>query len=197
MDLNRQFTELLNKKNDRPVLVVMTGLPGSGKSYFLEKNRPLLDSLGFTVLEARKRALELWEEYEGDEGKTPYPANPLMRKLYDRSARELERRAIEILEGGGRVVLDTAQNTALKRLSLYEQADKRGALKICISRPCSFSIAMARNVMRGNDAATRGRVYSMSMAIQYPKKGDGEGADLLIEPGIPGRVTAREFLASP
>jgi predicted kinase len=179
-DFRAGFTESAKKNiQGKPFLLVMAGIPASGKSSVLAKNRDLLDSAGFEILEARTFQKELWEKEQG--GRKLLFSDPLYRGYYERAEKEAEATALRLLKEEKNVVLDSTYNRQTKRRKIFASAAKAGAfVAVCFCR-ASYETAMARNVMRGNDAVLQGRIYSMNQSFQYPDDPKSEGCDAVID----------------
>lgn len=174
------FVEAVKKNEQgKPILLVMAGIPASGKSSVLAQNRELLDSAGFAILEAKTFQKELWKQDQGE--RRLLFCDPLYREYYERAEKEAEAAALWLLGEGENVVLDSTYNRKTKRRKIYAAAAKAGAfVAVCFCR-ASYDTAMARNVMRGNDAVLQGRLYSMSHSVQYPDGAEPEGCDAVLD----------------
>lgn len=174
------FAEAVKKNEQgKPILLVMAGIPASGKSSVLAQNRELLDSVGFAILEAKTFQKELWKQDQGE--RRLLFCDPLYREYYERAEKEAEAAALWLLGEGENVVLDSTYNRKTRRRKIYASAAKAGAfVAVCFCR-ASYDTAMARNVMRGNDAVLQGRLYSMSHSVQYPDGAEPEGCDAVLD----------------
>lgn len=162
----------------KPVLLVMSGVSGSGKSTIVEENTPLLESFGFEILNVRDIQISLWTQ-DNHQDKLRF-SDTAYKKYYDMAEKEIEKRSTALLQEGKNVLVDSAYNTRIKRDKMYRQGVKAGAFVVCCVCRAEYGIAMARNVMRGDEAVLQGRIYSMCQSIQYPSKEHAEVHDVVL-----------------
>lgn len=118
------FAEAVKKNEQgKPILLVMAGIPASGKSSVLAQNRELLDSAGFAILEAKTFQKELWKQDQGE--RRLLFCDPLYREYYERAEKEAEAAALWLLGKGENVVLDSTYNRKTRR---------REAENLCVGR---------------------------------------------------------------
>jgi len=118
------------RKTEKPVIVAMIGLVGSGKSSVA---RELAPHIGAMVIEADAIRVEL-------------------RKLgesLDRTRTIAESVALEVVRRGGNVIIDLDFADAVKRASLREKARKAGVRVVFIRTYCDFDVMSQR--IREND----------------------------------------------
>lgn len=102
---------------DRPVLIIVSGLPGTGKSYF---SRKLAERLHFLVLESDDIRKKLFPEPD-------YSMEENIR-LFD----FIHRRIYELLGEGASVILDATNLTEKHRRVLYHIAEDNEAWIIIV-----------------------------------------------------------------
>lgn len=162
----------------KPVLLVMSGVSGAGKSTILKENSSLLESLGFKVLDVRDIQMSLWKQNMGEEKLHFFDTE--YKKYYDMAEKEMGKQVEGLLKEGTSVVVDSAYNTRIKREKMYRRGIQSGAFVACCACRAEYSIAMARNVMRGDEAVLQGRIYSMCQSVQYPSKEHAEAHDIVL-----------------
>jgi predicted kinase len=121
----------------RPALVVLVGLPGTGKSRFAEAVR---ERTGAVVLESddlRKRLV----------GQPTYSAEE-SRRLFEAIHGAIDR----LLDTGAAVVLDATNLAEREREPLYSIAERRGARLVLARLVAPGSVVRERLARRGEEA---------------------------------------------
>ena len=117
-------------KTNKPLIVAIVGLVGSGKSSVA---RELAKHIDATIVENDAIRIELRKQGEG----------------YDRVWAIAENLAVEVVRLGGNVILDSDFVDAKKRASIRERARNVGARLVFIRTHCDFDVASKR--IRQND----------------------------------------------
>src|SRR5690348_2793419 len=125
----------LQRKTEKPLVIGMIGLVGSGKSTVANYLAP---RIGATVVSADKIRVELRQEGE----------------KYEKTRAIAEDLATEIIKSGGNVIIDSDFIDQAKRASLREKCRKMGADVIFIRTHCNFDVATGRIII----AQKRGQV---------------------------------------
>jgi len=139
---------VLEVPNRRPVLLLIGGLPGTGKSTLA---RGLAAAANFTVV----RSDEVRKELAGVPV-TEHAPNLYTREWTERTYSECWRRAVELLQDGCRVIVDASFAEEARRGSFLYTARKQGVpslLFICQTDP---EVAQVRLRTRRGDASDAG-----------------------------------------
>jgi len=124
----KSFLAKLNvqkRKTDKPVIVAVIGLVGSGKSSVAQK---LARHIGATVIEGDDIRIELRKQGE----------------RYERARALAENAVIEVVKQGGNVVLDSDFVDKKKRASVREKARKAGVRLVFIRTHCDLDVMVGR-----------------------------------------------------
>jgi predicted kinase len=132
----------------KPVIVALIGLVGSGKSSVA---RVLAELIGATIVEGDAIRVELRKQGE----------------RYEQTRAIAENVAIEIVEKGGNVVLDSDFIDVYKRASLREKARKAGVSLLFVSTYCDIDVISQRIRQNHSDEFFKGA----SSASTSPEKG--------------------------
>jgi predicted kinase len=124
----------------RPALVVLVGLPGTGKSRFAEALRRRSGAVVLESDDLRKRLV----------GEPTYSAEE-SRRLFDTIHGAIDR----LLEAGAAVVLDATNLAEGEREPLYAIAERRGARLVLARLVAPGSVVRERLAGRPKDADTR------------------------------------------
>lgn len=117
--------DIQKHKTDKPVIVAIIGLVGSGKSSVAQE---LAKHIGATVIESDAIRIEL-------------------RKLgerYEKSRAIAENAALEVVKVGGNVILDSDFVDEKKRASLREKARKAGVRLVFVRTHCDLDVMVGR-----------------------------------------------------
>jgi len=117
--------EVKKRKTDRPIIVALIGLVGSGKSSVA---RELARYIGAAVVEGDGIRVELRKQGE----------------RYERARAIAENVAVEVVKRGGNVILDSDFIDAKKRASLREKARKAGTRLVFICTYCDLDVMKGR-----------------------------------------------------
>lgn len=117
--------DILKRNTDKPVIVAFIGLVGSGKSSVAQE---LAKHIGGTVVEGDDIRVELRKQNE----------------RYEHARAIAEDVALEIVEQGGNVILDSDFVDEKKRASLREKARKAGVRLIFIRTHCDLDVMVGR-----------------------------------------------------
>ena len=118
------------RKTDKPVIVAVIGLVGSGKSSVAEE---LAERIGATVIEGDDIRIELRKKGAG----------------YGRAWAISENVAVEVVKQGGNVILDSDFVDGKKRASIRQKARKAGVHLVFVRTYCDFDVMSQR--IREND----------------------------------------------
>ena len=117
-------------KTDKPIIVAIIGLVGSGKSSVAHD---LAEHIGATVIAGDDIRIELHKQSAG----------------YEQAYAIAENVAIEVAKQGGNIILDSDFVDAKKRASVREKAHAAGIRLIFIRTVCDFDVMSQR--IREND----------------------------------------------
>jgi len=112
-------------KTEKPVIVAIIGLVGSGKSSVAQE---LAKHIGATVIEGDDIRIELRKQSE----------------RYEKSRAIAENVAIEVVKQGGNVVLDSDFVDEKKRASVREKARKAGVRLVFVRTHCDLDVMVGR-----------------------------------------------------
>ena len=117
--------KIQKRKTEKPVIVAMIGLVGSGKSSVANE---LAKHIGATVIEGDDIRIELRKQGE----------------RYERARAVAENVSLEVVNQGGNVILDSDFIDAKKRASLREKARKVGIRVAFICTYADFDVMVGR-----------------------------------------------------
>ena len=117
--------DIKKRKTEKPVVVAIIGLVGSGKSSVAQE---LAKQIGATVIEGDDIRIELRKQSE----------------RYERARAIGENAALEILKRGGNVVLDSDFVDEKKRASIREKARKAGVRLVFVRTHCDLDVMVGR-----------------------------------------------------
>lgn len=121
---------VVKKKTNKPIIVALLGLVGSGKSTV---SRELAKHIGANVIEADDIRIEL-------------------RKLgerFERTRAIAENVAFEVIQQGGNAILDSDFVDARKRASIREKARLAGVRLVFIRTYCDLDVVVGRILTAG------------------------------------------------
>lgn len=122
--------DIKKRKTDKPVIVAIVGLVGSGKSSVAQE---LAKHIGAAIVEGDDIRIELRKQGE----------------RYEKTRAIAEDVAIDIVKRGGNVILDSDFVDEKKRASIREKARKAGVRLLFIRTYCDFDVMSER--IRKND----------------------------------------------
>lgn len=117
--------DIKKRKTEKPVIVAIIGLVGSGKSSVAQE---LAKHIGATVIEGDDIRIELRKQSE----------------RYEKSRAIAENVAIEVVKQGGNVVLDSDFVDEKKRASVREKARKAGMRLVFVRTHCDLDVMVGR-----------------------------------------------------
>lgn len=117
--------DVQKRKTDKPVIVAIIGLVGSGKSSVAQE---LAKHIGANVIEGDDIRIELRKENE----------------RYERARAIAENIALEVVRQGGNVILDSDFVDAKKRASIREKARKAHVRLVFLCTYADFDIMVGR-----------------------------------------------------
>jgi len=117
--------DIKKRKTEKPVIVAIIGLVGSGKSSVAQE---LAKHIGATVIEGDDIRIELRKQSE----------------RYEKSRAIAENVAIEVVKQGGNVVLDSDFVDEKKRASVREKARKAGVRLVFVRTHCDLDVMVGR-----------------------------------------------------
>ena len=150
----------------RQTIVVMTGPPGSGKSFFARQ-------LAFKLHWRRLNRVALRQELFGDQGLQKLPANEV------RLNRVLEERLHSMIRAGQSVICDYQHNSRVQRLRVRQLATANGArmFVVWIKTPRSLAIQRASTRQANSDTTHRPTSYAQQMIDDNLAKFEPLGQD--------------------
>lgn len=117
--------DIKKRKTDKPIIVAVIGLVGSGKSSAAQE---IAKHIGATVINSDDIRIELRKQSE----------------RYEKSLAIAENAAIEIVKRGGNVVLDSDFVDEKERASVHEKARKADAQLAFVRTHCDFDVMVGR-----------------------------------------------------
>lgn len=132
MNAQKRFIGILEtskRKTKDPIIVALIGLVGSGKSTVANA---LSKMIGATVIEGDKIRICLRKQNERYEG---------TRKI-------AENAAVEMIERGNNVIIDSDHIDPKKRASLREKAKAAGAKLLFIRTHCDYDVMVGRAITK-------------------------------------------------
>ena len=117
--------DIKKRKTEKPVIVAVIGLVGSGKSSVAHE---LAKHIGATVIEGDDIRIELRKQSE----------------RYEKSRAIAENAALEVVKQGGNVILDSDFVDEKKRASVREMARKAGMRLVFIRIHCDLDVMVGR-----------------------------------------------------
>ena len=117
--------DIKKRKTDKPVVVAVIGLVGSGKSSVAQE---LAKHIGATVIGGDDIRIELRKQSE----------------RYEKSRAIAENVATEVVKQGGNVILDSDFVDEKKRASLREKARKAGMRLVFVRTHCDLDVMVGR-----------------------------------------------------
>ena len=117
--------DIKKRKTDKPVIVAVIGLVGSGKSSVTHE---LAKHIGATVIGGDDIRIELRKQSE----------------RYEKSRAIAENVAIEVVKQGGNVILDSDFVDEKKRASVREKARKAGVRLVFVRTYCDLDVMVGR-----------------------------------------------------
>lgn len=117
--------DIKKRKTEKPVIVAIIGIVGSGKSSVAHE---LAKRIGATVIEGDDIRVELRKQSE----------------CYEKSRAIIENAAIEVVKQGGNVILDSDFVDKKKRASIREKARKAGARLVFVRAHCDVDVMVGR-----------------------------------------------------
>lgn len=131
-----------------PVLLIVVGLPGTGKSYFAERIAEKIDAKILRTDEIRKElaGIKKGEHRYEDFGKGLY-TEEMTKKTYE----EMYRRAKEIIRKGDSAILDATFSKKTQREGAYEIAKELNVPYLAIECICPEEIVIKRMKERSGD----------------------------------------------
>ena len=117
--------DIKKRKTDKPVIVAVIGLVGSGKSSVAHE---LAKHIGATVIEGDDIRIELRKQSE----------------RYEKSRAIAENATIEVVKQGGNVILDSDFVDEKKRASVREKARKAGVRLVFVRTHCDLDVMVGR-----------------------------------------------------
>ena len=117
--------DIKKRKTDKPVIVAVIGLVGSGKSSVTHE---LAKHIGATVIGGDDIRIELRKQSE----------------RYEKSRAIAENVALEVVKQGGNVILDSDFVDEKKRASVREKARKAGVRLVFVRTHCDLDVMVGR-----------------------------------------------------
>jgi aminoglycoside phosphotransferase family enzyme/predicted kinase len=161
---------LLEPPGERPALVCVGGLPGTGKSTLA---RGLAERAGFTVIASDRVRKELAGVPAAAPAAAPYGAGIYTREWTERTYGECLRRARRGLREGGRVLVDASFGDAARRREFLDQARRLavpGLLLLCRCGEAEVRRRLARR--QGGPSDADWEIYRAARAAWHPQSPD-------------------------
>ncbi len=117
--------DIRKRKTEKPVIVAVIGLVGSGKSSVA---REIAKHIGATVIESNDIRIELRRQSES----------------YERVWAIAENASVEVVKQGGNVILDSDFVDEKKRASVREKARKAGVRLVFVHTHCNLDVMVGR-----------------------------------------------------
>ena len=117
--------DIKKRKTEKPVIVAVIGLIGSGKSSVA---REIAKHIGATVIESNDIRIELRRQSES----------------YERVWAIAENASVEVVKQGGNVILDSDFVDEKKRASVREKARKAGVRLVFVHTHCNLDVMVGR-----------------------------------------------------
>jgi predicted kinase len=151
----------LNEESDRrPVLVVMIGLPGSGKSTFIRNNFS-----GYTIVSSD----DIIERRAQEEGKT---YNEVFQKYIGMASGQMKQEFRQAVENNEDIVWDQTNLTKKKRRGILNQIPDH-YYKVAVSVDPSDEVRYSRAAGREGKTIPDHVIQSMEKSYQAPSKDEG------------------------
>lgn len=141
---------------DYPLLVIFTGVPGSGKTYFATR---LAERLGVVRLNSDAMRLAIFGSVEKMDELYHSPQKDILNS-YTFGALDYVTKAL--LEGGSSVVFEAIQRTRADRRHMEQLADACGAKLVLVAMEIDEEVAVRR--VQDRDAASDVRKFSEQKA---------------------------------
>ncbi|CEG49505.1 aminoglycoside phosphotransferase [Plasmopara halstedii] len=146
--------EMLSQPNERPCLILIGGLPASGKSTLSRMLVECDKSLVWLRSDVIRKELAVHQ----DKKLTAQGVEMLEESLYSMNMtcstyEELLKRSIKHLRDGGRVIVDATFQHHTKRQEFITAGKMEGALVVFIMCECDRKIAKSRMLARKNDVS--------------------------------------------
>lgn len=173
-----------------PACVVMTGLPGTGKSSWAKRLAPALRAAVVRSDEVRKRLAGLGPTARGDQN------NLYTQQITEHTYTEVSRRGRAALSQGRSVVLDATAPTAARRAQLLAA----GGVGVVVHCVCDAGVTLGRLARRsaaGTDASDADASVYLALRERYEPPGAPEPVIVLDcdEPAWVGVDRVLGFLA--
>ncbi len=117
--------DIRKRKTEKPVIVAVIGLVGSGKCSVA---REIAKHIGATVIESNDIRIELRRQSES----------------YERVWAIAENASVEVVKQGGNVILDSDFVDEKKRASVREKARKAGVRLVFVHTHCNLDVMVGR-----------------------------------------------------
>lgn len=134
---------------ERPVLVMFTSMPGSGKSYFARQAAERMKAVRLSsdaLRPAMRGSIEAWKEAEAIAGKETMHKQLFGMMGYVRD---------QVLAAGCDLIYDTNTNKRALRKAGMEQAVKFGATPVIVRLEVPYEVALQRGQEREEQADQR------------------------------------------
>lgn len=156
----------LSPPSRRPCLVLVGGLPGTGKSTL---SRALGDRAGFHVLSSDRVRKELADvPLDADAGEA-FGQGIYSSEWTERTYGELLDRAVRELREGGRVIVDASFREEERRRRFLDAARRSGVRFLFLLCRASGEVAARRLDERGSDASDADRSVLREMASRWER----------------------------